>query len=220
MGNHNLTKEQQPTTQKMTLNQDYDFLFKVLIIGNSCVGKSNILLRFSENVFHESFLPTIGVDFKIKNVEVNDKVVKLHIWDTAGQERFKTITATYYKGAHGIILVYDITDRSTFTDIENWLNEIQQHASPDVTKLLIGNKCDMVNERQVTYQEGKDFAESLGMQFLETSAKNKINIEECFKTLTMAILPNAAPSQKDKKDNAHTISNRGNREKKSDGCGC
>jgi len=104
----------------MSLNQDYDYLFKVLIIGNSCVGKSNILLRFSENVFHESFLPTIGVDFKIKNVEVNDKVVKLHIWDTAGQERFKTITATYYKGAHGIIIVYDITDRSSFNDVENW----------------------------------------------------------------------------------------------------
>merc|ERR1712110_968384 len=154
----------------MALNQDYDYLFKVLIIGNSCVGKSNILLRFSENVFHESFLPTIGVDFKIKNVEVNDKVVKLHIWDTAGQERFKTITATYYKGAHGIILVYDITDRQTFQDIENWLGEIQQHASPNVAKLLVGNKCDLESERQVKWEEGKQYADSLGIGFLETSA--------------------------------------------------
>lgn len=149
----------------MAFNQDYDFLFKTLIIGNSCVGKSNILLRFSENVFHESFLPTIGVDFKIKNVDVNDKLVKLHIWDTAGQERFKTITATYYKGAHGIILVYDITDRQSFQDIENWLEEIQKHASPNVAKLLVGNKCDLENERAVSVQEGREYAESLGMNF-------------------------------------------------------
>ena len=166
----------------MAFNQDYDYLFKTLIIGNSCVGKSNILLRFSENVFHESFLPTIGVDFKIKNVDVNDKLVKLHIWDTAGQERFKTITATYYKGAHGIILVYDITDRQSFQDIDNWLGEIQTHANPNVAKLLIGNKCDLENERAVSAQEGKEYAESLGMNFLETSAKNKINIEETFKS--------------------------------------
>merc|ERR1712226_36280 len=150
---------------KMAFNQDYDYLFKTLIIGNSCVGKSNILLRFSENVFHESFLPTIGVDFKIKNVDVNDKLVKLHIWDTAGQERFKTITATYYKGAHGIILVYDITDRQSFQDIENWLEEIQKHASPNVAKLLVGNKCDLENERAVSVQEGREYAESLGMNF-------------------------------------------------------
>ena len=166
----------------MAFNQDYDYLFKTLIIGNSCVGKSNILLRFSENVFHESFLPTIGVDFKIKNVDVNDKLVKLHIWDTAGQERFKTITATYYKGAHGIILVYDITDRQSFQDIDNWLGEIQAHANPNVAKLLIGNKCDLENERAVSAQEGREYAESLGMNFLETSAKNKINIEETFKS--------------------------------------
>ena len=171
----------------MTLNQDYDYLFKVLIIGNSCVGKSNMLLRFTENTFHESFLPTIGVDFKIRNVEVNDKVVKLHIWDTAGQERFKTITATYYKGAHGIILVYDITDRSTFVDIHTWLNEIETHASTGVAKLLVGNKCDMEAERQVSFDEGQNMASELGVPFLETSAKNKINIDECFRKLTTSV---------------------------------
>ena len=121
----------------MAFSQNYDFTFKVLMIGNSCVGKSNILLRFSENVFHESFLPTIGVDFKIKNIDIDDKVVKLHIWDTAGQERFKTITATYYKGAHGIILVYDITDRQTFSDLENWLEECRNNGSPEVVPLLV-----------------------------------------------------------------------------------
>merc|ERR1711935_911355 len=201
----------------MALNQDYDFLFKVLIIGNSHVGKSNILLRFSENVFHESFLPTIGVDFKIKNVQVEDKTIKLHIWDTAGQERFKTITATYYKGAHGIILVYDITDRTTFVEIENWLSEIQQHASPNVARLLVGNKCDMEGERQVSYQDGKDYADSLGIPFLETSAKQKINIEECFKKLTSVILPTAEPKKVGGENPQLTRDQRG--QKKSGGSG-
>ena len=121
--------------------------------------------------------------------------MKYEIWDTAGQERFKTITATYYKGAHGIILVYDITDRTTFVEIENWLAEIQQHASPNVARLLVGNKCDMEGERQVSYQDGKDYADSLGIPFLETSAKQKINIEECFKKLTSVILPTAEPKK-------------------------
>lgn len=205
----------------MSLNQDYDYLFKVLIIGNSCVGKSNILLRFSENVFHESFLPTIGVDFKIKNIQFEDKTVKLHIWDTAGQERFKTITATYYKGAHGIILVYDITDRTTFSDIENWLSEIQQHASPGVARMLIGNKCDMESERQVSFQEGKDYADSLGIPFLETSAKNKINIEASFKELTAVILPTAEPKKAGGENTTQIRDQRGQKKAGgSSGCDC
>lgn len=184
----------------MSLGQEYDYLFKVLIIGNSCVGKSNILLRFSDNLFHESFLPTIGVDFKIRNVECKNKTIKLHIWDTAGQERFKTITATYYKGAHGIILVYDITDRISFQEIENWLSEIEHHASAKVTKILVGNKSDLEDQRQVSYQEGKDFADKLGMEFLETSAKSRINIDETFMKLTNAILP-TVPSNNKPSDN-------------------
>ena len=127
----------------MSLNQDYDYLFKVLIIGNSCVGKSNILLRFSENVFHESFLPTIGVDFKIKNIQFEDKTVKLHIWDTAGQERFKTITSSYYKGAHGIIVTYDITDRDSFAKVSEWMSEVDKHASENISRILVGNKRDL-----------------------------------------------------------------------------
>ena len=101
--------------------QDVDHIFKILIIGDSSVGKSNILLRFSDNIFHETFLPTIGVDFKIKNLTVKNQSVKLNIWDTAGQERFKTITSTYYKGSHGIIMVYDVTDRNSFNNINSWL---------------------------------------------------------------------------------------------------
>jgi Ras-related protein Rab-1A len=132
------------------MNQDYDYLFKLLLIGNSSVGKSSLLLRFSDNIFSEryhfylfSFLPTIGVDFKIRTFESSGSTVKLQIWDTAGQERFKTITASYYKGAHGIILVYDITDRQSFKDIENWLAEVDKYGNENVVKMLVGNKSDL-----------------------------------------------------------------------------
>merc|ERR1711977_196232 len=137
--------------------------------------------------FHESFLPTIGVDFKIKNVDVNDKLVKLHIWDTAGQERFKTITSSYYKGAHGIILVYDITDKQTFKDIENWLAEVDKFANENVIKLLVGNKCDLENQRQVSFEEGKELADNLGVKFIETSAKSANNVDKAFFTLANEI---------------------------------
>lgn len=145
----------------MSLNQDYDYLFKLLLIGNSSVGKSSLLLRFSDNIFSEryllaygSFLPTIGVDFKIRTFDLNGSTVKLQIWDTAGQERFKTITSSYYKGAHGIILVYDITDRQSFKDIENWLAEVDKFGNENVVKLLVGNKSDLENNRAVKTEEG------------------------------------------------------------------
>jgi len=172
---------------KMSLQNDYDFLFKLLLIGNSAVGKSSLLLRFSDNIFNESFLPTIGVDFKIRTFDLSGKTVKLQIWDTAGQERFKTITSSYYKGAHGIILTYDITDKQSFKDIENWLTEVEKFANENVIKLLVGNKSDLESSRQVKFEEGKEFADSLGVQFIETSAKNSINVEKAFFTLANEI---------------------------------
>ena len=163
---------------------DVDHIFKILIIGDSSVGKSNLLLRFSDNIFHETFLPTIGVDFKIKNLTVGNNKVKLNIWDTAGQERFKTITATYYKGSHGIVLVYDITDRNSFTNISTWLSEIKKQAGPNVVRYLVGNKCDLEEERKVSFKEGQEFADSIGISFMETSAKEKINVDDVFTGLT------------------------------------
>jgi len=171
----------------MSLQNDYDFLFKLLLIGNSAVGKSSLLLRFSDNIFNESFLPTIGVDFKIRTFDLTGKTVKLQIWDTAGQERFKTITSSYYKGAHGIILTYDITDKQSFKDIENWLTEVEKFANENVIKLLVGNKSDMESSRQVKFEEGKEFADSLGIPFIETSAKNSTNVEKAFFTLANEI---------------------------------
>ena len=171
----------------MSFGQDYDYLFKILLIGNSSVGKSSILLRFSDNIFNESFLPTIGVDFKIKTFDIQGKTVKLQIWDTAGQERFKTITSSYYKGSNGIILTYDITDKQSFKDVENWLAEVEKYAKPDIVKLLVGNKSDLESQRQVTKEEGQELADSLNVKFIETSAKNSVNIEGAFMTLSQEI---------------------------------
>ena len=118
------------------MNPDYYYLFKILLIGNSGVGKSSLLLRFADDTFTDNFMPTIGVDFKIRTLEVDGKTIKLQIWDTAGQERFKTITSSYYKGAHGIIVVYDITDKESFKNIDTWMNEVEKHASDNVSRIL------------------------------------------------------------------------------------
>jgi Ras-related protein Rab-1A len=195
---------------------DVDYIFKILIIGDSSVGKSNLLLRFSDNIFHDTFLPTIGVDFKIRNVTVGDKSIKLNIWDTAGQERFKTITAAYYKGAHGIILVFDITDRDTFNNISSWLGEIRKHAGPNVVRLLVGNKCDLDSDRKVTQREAKEFAESQGMTYIETSAKARINVDEAFMTLTKQVYE-ALPDN-EKKQETGTSNLRTERKQSSGGC--
>ena len=143
-------------------NFDYDYLFKVLLIGDSGVGKSCILLRFADETYTESHISTIGVDFKIKTIELEGKVVKLQIWDTAGQERFRTITSSYYRGAHGIIIVYDI--------------------------LLVGNKNDLGgSKREVTYEQGREFADSIGIKFIETSAKTAANVDSVFLTMCREI---------------------------------
>ena len=151
----------------MATPQDYDYLFKVLLIGNSSVGKSSLLLRFVDNQWSDLFVPTIGVDFKIRTMEIDNKNVKLQIWDTAGQERFKNITASYYRGAHGIFVVYDISDTESFKNINNWLIEIEKNANKNVYKILVGNKCDLEDKRTVSYQQGKELAETYGMQFIE-----------------------------------------------------
>ena len=190
-----------------TGEQEYDYLFKLLLIGNSSVGKSSLLFRFVENVWDDSFVPTIGVDFKLKTLEVNGKKVKLQIWDTAGQERFKNITASYYRGGNGVLVVYDITERESFDNLTSWLIEIEKNANKNVYKLLIGNKCDLEDKRKVTFQEGKDFAESNGMKFIETSAKDNTKVQEAFELLTSEIMKSAVNKDKgmEKKDNTKQI---------------
>ncbi|URD76696.1 ras-related protein [Musa troglodytarum] len=153
------------------MSPEYDYLFKLLLIGDSGVGKSCLLLRFADDSYIESYISTIGVDF----------------WDTAGQERFRTITSSYYRGAHGIIVVYDVTDQESFNNVKQWLNEIDRYASENVNKLLVGNKCDLTDDRVVSYETGKAFADEIGIPFLETSAKDSTNVEKAFMTMAADI---------------------------------
>ncbi|XP_009108332.2 ras-related protein RABD2c [Brassica rapa] len=175
------------TTARSTMNPEYDYLFKLLLIGDSGVGKSCLLLRFADDSYLDSYISTIGVDFKIRTVEQDGKTIKLQIWDTAGQERFRTITSSYYRGAHGIIVTYDVTDQESFNNVKQWLNEIDRYASENVNKLLVGNKCDLTSQKVVSTETAKAFADELGIPFLETSAKNATNVEEAFMAMTAAI---------------------------------
>ncbi|KAJ1916582.1 Ras- protein Rab-1A [Mycoemilia scoparia] len=169
------------------MNPEYDYLFKLLLIGDSGVGKSCLLLRFADNTYTDSYISTIGVDFKIRTIELDSKMVKLQIWDTAGQERFRTITSSYYRGAHGIIVVYDVTDKESFNNVKSWLQEIDKYAAEGVHKYLVGNKSDLQDKRQVTTEEAKEFADSLGISFIETSAKESENVDEAFVSLARQI---------------------------------
>uniref|UniRef100_A0AAQ4PR92 small monomeric GTPase n=1 Tax=Gasterosteus aculeatus aculeatus TaxID=481459 RepID=A0AAQ4PR92_GASAC len=165
----------------------YDYLFKLLLIGDSGVGKTCVLFRFSEDAFNSTFISTIGIDFKIRTIELDGKKIKLQIWDTAGQERFRTITTAYYRGAMGIMLVYDITNEKSFENIKNWIRNIEEHASSDVEKMVLGNKCDINDKRQVSKDRGENLALEFGIKFMETSAKANINVENAFLTLARDI---------------------------------
>ena len=164
-------------------DDEYDYIFKVLLLGNSDVGKSSLLLRFVDSLWNDAFVPTIGVDFKVKTLEINNKKVKMQIWDTAGQERFRTVVSTYFRGAHGILLLYDVTNRDSFKNLENWLIEIEKNSSDKVLKILLGNKCDLSDDREISKEEGQAFAIRNGMEFMETSAKMNTNVSEAFETL-------------------------------------
>ncbi|KAK7374456.1 hypothetical protein VNO80_07886 [Phaseolus coccineus] len=171
----------------LEMNPEYDYLFKLLLIGDSGVGKSCLLLRFADDSYIESYISTIGVDFKIRTVEQDGKTIKLQIWDTAGQERFRTITSSYYRGAHGIIIVYDVTDEESFNNVKQWLSEIDRYASDSVNKLLVGNKCDLTENRAVSYDTAKAFADEIGIPFMETSAKDATNVEQAFMAMAASI---------------------------------
>ena len=157
-----------------------DFLFKFLIKRFKFfpgVGKSSLLLRFADNTFNGSYITTIGVDFKIRTIEVDGERVKLQIWDTAGQERFRTITSTYYRGTHGVIVVYDVTSGDSFANVKRWLHEIE-HNCDIVNRVLVGNKNDAPNQKVVLTEDAQRFATQMGIQLFETSAKDNINVEE------------------------------------------
>jgi small GTP-binding protein len=164
----------------------YDYMFKLLIVGESGVGKTCMLLRFADNVFEADCLSTIGVDFKVKQIEMDGKRVKLQIWDSAGQERFRNITSSYYRNCSGIIIVYDVTKLESFNKVTEWISEVRRFV-PSVPLIVVGNKCDL-EDRQVSTEDGKQLAERQGLIFLETSAKTNLNIEEAFQELSKKLI--------------------------------
>ena len=164
-------------------SEDYDYLFKIVLIGDSAVGKTNLLSRFSQNQFSIETKATLGVEFACKTVIADNKSIKAQVWDTAGQERYKAITSAYYRGALGALLVYDITRASSFENINKWLFELRDHASQDLIITLIGNKSDLSNLRAVSTQEAKAFADKNDLCFIETSALSNENVEGAFNDL-------------------------------------
>lgn len=175
----------------------YDHLFKLLMIGDAAVGKSSMLIRFTDDAFDEHIQSTIGVDFKVKHLELNNKRIKLTVWDTAGQERFRTLTSSYYRGAQGVVMVYDVTRRDSFDNLEHWLKEVKLYSPNNgegVVKLLVGNKIDLPDsedgeyERQVSRHEAEEWARNQGMLFLEASAKTKTGVQESFMEVVHKIL--------------------------------
>ena len=161
-----------------------------MLIGNSDVGKTCILSRFSANFFNPSRATTIGIDFRIKTIEVDGKIIKLQVWDTAGQERFQSITSSYYRGAMGFLLVYDITDSQSFDCIGKWLRNINEKASEDAVSIIVGNKCDLEDQRVIPMNHGESVANQYMLPFMETSTKSNINIERAFDEITRMILDN------------------------------
>ncbi|XP_071707711.1 ras-related protein RABA6a-like [Rutidosis leptorrhynchoides] len=161
-------------------DEDCDYLFKTVLIGDSAVGKSNLLSRFAKDEFYLDSKPTIGVEFAYRNAKVGDKIVKAQIWDTAGQERFRAITSSYYRGALGAMLVYDITRQETFKNLKKWLHELREFGNREMVIVLIGNKSDLCDSREVDVEDGQNLAQLENLCFMETSAKENLNVEDAF----------------------------------------
>ena len=215
----------------MIKQADYDYLLKLLVIGNADTEKTAFLIKYTNDTYSDSYVTTIGVDFvtkiiiynqkyflqKIKNIEIQGKSVKLQIWDTAGEERFKNIISSYYRGANGLLLLYNITDRESFESLNSWLIDIEKNAAKNVCKILVGTNCDLEDERKVTYQEGKEFATKNEMKFIEVSAKNNINVKEAFDILLEDIWNNIS-NKKEKKDDEKIVESPIPENKKNEKC--
>ena len=176
-------QEQEPTQNNNEMKS-----YKVLLLGNSCVGKTCILLRFSEDSYTDNYEVTIGLNYRIKTINIDNNPIKMQIWDTSGEEKFKAIAKNFYRGAHGVLLVYDICEKKGFLDVKSWIEQIIENTDNDnIVMILCGNKIDKEKERIISKQEGENLAKSYGIPFFECSAKNNININEMFTTMAQNI---------------------------------
>eukprot|EP00211_Chloroparvula_japonica_P014949 CAMPEP_0119130898 /NCGR_PEP_ID=MMETSP1310-20130426/9027_1 /TAXON_ID=464262 /ORGANISM="Genus nov. species nov., Strain RCC2339" /LENGTH=231 /DNA_ID=CAMNT_0007121439 /DNA_START=14 /DNA_END=710 /DNA_ORIENTATION=- len=190
-------------------DDDYDYLFKVVLIGDSGVGKSNLLSRFTRNEFCLESKSTIGVEFATRSIQVDGKTIKAQIWDTAGQERYRAITSAYYRGAVGALLVYDITKQVTYDNVERWLKELRDHADSNIVIMLVGNKSDLRHLRSVQTEDAQGFCEKEGLSFIETSALESTNVELAFQNILTQIYKIVSVKQMEAKDNKEAIEGKG-----------
>jgi small GTP-binding protein len=170
----------------MTL--DYDLLIKIILVGDSQVGKSSLLLRYSDNYYDTNSLATIGLDLRLKTEEINGKIAKIQLWDTAGQERFKTVTQGFYRGAHGIMIVYDVTDMTSFENVNRWYEDIHTKTQGSCVVFLVGNKVDNHEKRLISMEEGEALANKHGMVYFETSAKSSQGVQSVFRNLLTTLV--------------------------------
>uniref|UniRef100_A0A3Q3W3H0 Ras-related protein Rab-19 n=1 Tax=Mola mola TaxID=94237 RepID=A0A3Q3W3H0_MOLML len=185
------------------LDDCFDFLFKIILIGDSNVGKTCVVQNFRSGVFSEKQQNTIGVDFSVRTLDIEGNKVKMQVWDTAGQERFRTITQSYYRSAHGAIIAYDITRRATFDSVTHWIKEVEIYGASNVLLVLMGNKCDLQEERQVQFEEACNLAKNNGiLAALETSAKESQNVEEAFMMMARELLARNSPRVQQQESNS------------------
>ena len=180
--------------------ENYDLLYKIIIIGDTCVGKSNILSRYLKDEFREDSKNTVGVELGTKFLKIKGVGAKIQIWDTAGQERYRAITSSYFKGSHGCFIVYDITNESSFENVDKWFEQVQKDASKDVSIILVGNKCDLENQRKISREKGEEKAKNLNSSFFETSALSNINIDDIFNEMVNNIYERTGGSKNEDDD--------------------
>ena len=178
----------QPEEDDISIEEDYDEKIKLMILGDSTVGKTAILRQYCQNEFLGKYVTTVGIDFQMKYINLNNKKIRLQIWDTAGQERYRVVTKNYFNASDGFIIVYDITNRETFKSINNWIEQITTIAGENIKCIIFGNKNDLIDKRQVQEEEGRELAKKYKSNFFETSAKSGDNVEEGFKSIITDVM--------------------------------
>ena len=189
---------------------NYELLYKIIIIGDTCVGKSNILSRYLKDEFKEDAKATVGVELGTNFLKIKNIGAKLQIWDTAGQERYRSITSSYYKGSHGCFIVYDITNEASFESIDKWFEQAQKEAGKNISIILVGNKCDLENERKISKEKGEEKAKNLNCPFFETSALSKIKIDDIFNEMLNNIFERTGGAKNDEDDDIEIINEKDN----------